>query len=388
MTRAPAIKRSHRQSQLSELIGQIYDAAQDETLWPGLGPAIARAFESTSTALRLRDRRTGEGPLLAWTENMKPSEAAMEQYQLYHWWRDIFFHRGRQMGMSQVYLRRDLISDRDLERTEFYFERLSKIGVFDMVGTVFPVADGVISSLGIHRDRAEGGYEEKHRLSVAAFLPHLSRALQLRSRLLGRAVEREATLGVLQRTGVATFVIGRDSRLIYANARAEALLRDGDGISAAGGRLITWNQADGNRLARAIENAIAVATNGDGPPGDALAILRSDRLPLTALVAPFRTARNGLGAPVPAAILFIRDPENHRLSRLALESLYGLTATEATLAAALAEGMSADTIAATHRVSLNTVRTHLKNIMAKTGTNRQAELVVLIHQSIAALDSR
>jgi len=44
-------------------------------------------------------------------------------------------------------------------------------------------------------------------------------------------------------------------------------------------------------------------------------------------------------------------------------------------------------IARRHHIGLGTVRWHLKSILAKTGTTRQAEAVALLARSVAALSS-
>ena len=63
-----------------------------------------------------------------------------------------------------------------------------------------------------------------------------------------------------------------------------------------------------------------------------------------------------------------------------LRRILGLTATEAEVALALACGATASAIARDRAVSLETVRSHLKTIFAKTGTRRQATLVALVLQ--------
>ena len=63
-----------------------------------------------------------------------------------------------------------------------------------------------------------------------------------------------------------------------------------------------------------------------------------------------------------------------------LRRVLGLTATEAEVALALACGATASAIARDRAVSLETVRSHLKTIFAKTGTRRQATLVALVLQ--------
>ena len=55
-----------------------------------------------------------------------------------------------------------------------------------------------------------------------------------------------------------------------------------------------------------------------------------------------------------------------------------LTAAEAKLAGIIAEGATIDAAAKARGVSRETIRTQLKAIFSKTGTNRQTELVRLL----------
>jgi DNA-binding CsgD family transcriptional regulator len=79
------------------------------------------------------------------------------------------------------------------------------------------------------------------------------------------------------------------------------------------------------------------------------------------------------------ALVAISDPAERPIipSKL-LKELFGLTRAEATLASALACGQSVSDYAEAARISEETARSHVKKILAKTGTNRQSELVALI----------
>jgi DNA-binding CsgD family transcriptional regulator len=61
-----------------------------------------------------------------------------------------------------------------------------------------------------------------------------------------------------------------------------------------------------------------------------------------------------------------------------LRRAFGLTRREARVASALATGLQLRAIAALHGVGMGTVRSQLKSIFVKTGTNRQPELVALL----------
>ena len=64
-----------------------------------------------------------------------------------------------------------------------------------------------------------------------------------------------------------------------------------------------------------------------------------------------------------------------------LRDLYGLSRAEAELASAFAAGMSLQDYAASHAVSMTTVRTQFARIKAKTGAMDQANVVRLVLQA-------
>lgn len=63
-----------------------------------------------------------------------------------------------------------------------------------------------------------------------------------------------------------------------------------------------------------------------------------------------------------------------------LEKLFGWTPTEARLAGLLATGQSLEEVTAQMNISIQTGRTHLKHVFAKTGFNRQGELIAFINR--------
>jgi DNA-binding CsgD family transcriptional regulator len=67
-----------------------------------------------------------------------------------------------------------------------------------------------------------------------------------------------------------------------------------------------------------------------------------------------------------------------------LQSHFGLTPAEARLALHLVAGETLRSAEAKLGITYETARTHLKNIFGKTGTCRQAELVVVIVTALPA----
>ncbi len=92
--------------------------------------------------------------------------------------------------------------------------------------------------------------------------------------------------------------------------------------------------------------------------------------------------------PEPGFMLLVSDPEAPtRIDPDALRRLYRLTPAESRLCTALANGKTLKTYAQSEGVSLETVRSQLKQAMVKTDTHKQAQLVRLLVTGPAAYAS-
>jgi len=361
---------------MASLIGDVYEAALHPELWSQMASKVAGAFESPSCILAIHNGSL-EHMQLAWrTANFtKDLSSAYEDY--YHRL-DFRAHRAAELGLSEVFLGEELMPESDFENTEFYRDYSRHLGTLRCVGSVFPDARAT-ATFAIHRPRSARAFDERDRLRFKSVLPHVSRALMVRRNLSLADVEQHIVSETLERAKLAALVVGHGGMTIYANSQAETLLRQSDGLRKSGGRLLAATQAVSERLFHLIDNAEARAAGG------ALLVPRKGRLPLTVLVVPFRPRDGAIFSTVPVAMLFVSDPELSTPGADILQSLFGLTSTEAAVANALAAGRSIAQIAQIFRISQNTVRSHIKSIFAKTGTCRQAELVSTMLHSVAML---
>ena len=98
------------------------------------------------------------------------------------------------------------------------------------------------------------------------------------------------------------------------------------------------------------------------------------------IAAPLGSVRDAVVA------IFVADPTGQMIGGPeVLEDLYQLTHSEAELVRLLAAGLSLDEAAEGRGVSLNTARSHLKHVFAKTGTSRQGELVRLVISGVGQI---
>lgn len=368
---------------LTGLIGRLYDACVDPRLWTGMAGEISRTFDSTSAVLKLHGE-DAQVQLLEVTDNLLVPESRRAWAE--HWHRnDLWVERSVGFGTSRIVTDRDLVTEREQRRSGFYREWLRELDIHHLIGAVFPANDGAaLGVLGIHRPRRAGNYTSGDRRKADLLLRHLQRALDLSRRLAHASVKQAAAFEALDRIDSGILVVDRSCRLVYANAGAEAVLRQRTALRVNAGRLLVDEPGLQEQLVSLIGASIDSLCGRSTAAGSALAIPGAGRLPLTLLVVPL----SPLGTPAaagPLALIYVRDPQCIAFDARRLQTLFDFTGTETLIASALAQGRSLAEIARQRRTGLATVRSHLKRILAKTRTHRQAEAVALLAHSIATL---
>lgn len=223
---------------------------------------------------------------------------------------------------------------------------------------------------------------------LPTLLPHLERALQLRSRLAHNDLAEHCSVAALDALATAVVLLDPALTVLYANGAAGALFGAESPLQLRGARLAQTASRGAQTLAHMVRRAVRClepgALSGPAQAPQSLCLPRSGHLPLTLSVAPFMLSGSG-GEGKPCAIIMARDPETVTASAQVLQQLFELTPAEAAVSRALAAGASLEDIAAATGVSVNTVKTHLHRVYGKTCTRRQGELIALIHGSTATL---
>jgi DNA-binding NarL/FixJ family response regulator len=173
-------------------------------------------------------------------------------------------------------------------------------------------------------------------------------------------------------------LLDRQGKVQFANHVARQLVGDTVGAKLLS-QIMGVTEAHGTfALNQAVEAAIAAHFAGQ-EYADSLAIPRPKGL-RNLLVTLCALAGEGASQPDdPAVVVFISDSESRRPAPVdVLVSLFDLTATEAQIAWAFAEGKRTDEIAEFFGISSTTVAFHKRNLFQKTHTNRQADLIALM----------
>lgn len=227
---------------------------------------------------------------------------------------------------------------------------------------------------------------------LQALLPLLQRIVRLYVVIGDSERPRKLAEHVLETSGVGVILVDSAGAVITINAAAHAIMARTRVLAIHDGRLHAMRQADQQLLQRHIREKAEQQSSYNTDPNcyAAFALLRDDHpLPVTVMVRP-GPPFGPVSAPLlRTATVILRDPARRlRLAAADLEQLFGLSRAEARLAQLLADGLSMDEAAEHLGVSRNTVRSQLQAVFAKTGTNRQGDLVRLLLSSAATLTQR
>jgi DNA-binding CsgD family transcriptional regulator len=265
----------------------------------------------------------------------------------------------------------DLYHNDEIARDPIYRDFLLPLGLGWGAGTIIPLPTGTTLLFAVERRFARGPVEPAFIQQLDALRPHLARSALMSARLrLERARAATETLALI---GLPALIFDSNGKVLSANRMIEMMSDH-----------ITWRAQDRVALKDRIANLLlqqAIATLQLEPGKQVLSFAVRGKLNDASLVAHMIPIRGN------ARDIFVRCAGVLVLTPVAapqapavelIQSLFDLTPAEARVARNLAAGDTLDEIAATGRVSRNTVRSHVRGVLEKTGCRRQAEVVALL----------
>jgi len=366
--------RVHDQQHLSDLIGTVYDAAIDPSVWES---AIVRAADfvgGCGAALFCKDVGAHHAASLHSFGYQKPLPVALFR-QIYP------AAEGHFLGdLEAPIATSDLIPSEDITRTELYRQWAEPQGIVDFLSAV--VDRTVISTaiFGIFRHERNGIVDDQARRQMSLVAPHIRRAVLIGRMFEFKAAEVATFVDTLDGLAAGMFLVDATGRLIHANAAGNAILDASDMLSSVSGRLVA---ADA-QVDRALRDVFAAAGQGDaalGSKGIAIPLIGRDGERYVAHALPLTSgARRRAGVIYTAvAALFVRKATLAVPSApQAIGSAFRLTPTELRVLLAIVEVGGIPEVATAFGIADTTVRTHVTRLFEKTGTSRQADLVKLV----------
>lgn len=370
---------------LTKLIGGVYDAAADATLWESFLAEVAKTCRADSAALVMHNfGRESHSVTASW--NLESDGELL--YQQHYGSIDVWANRARLKFFGGACTSESLCPLEELVTTEFYNDFLSR---YDTVHGMFGLAErnaNSWASVSLYRGSLSSEFRVSDLGTLNLLIPHIQRAFRLHlqfSELKARSEGIETALNMLT---IGVILLGTRGEVLLMNTRAEQVLNRRDGLLLANGKLGAAVCAESTRFRAMIGGAVQTGSGAGLSAGGTILISREKGRPISVTVAPLHELGNDLSQR-PAAVLFISDPDqNVELPVDLLRRCYGLTPTEARLALVLLEGHSLKEAADLGGVTHNTAKSQLKSVFLKTQVHHQGELIHLLLNTAVVARSR
>jgi DNA-binding CsgD family transcriptional regulator len=264
----------------------------------------------------------------------------------------------------------DDYTDAELARDPYYQEFLRPAGYFWHANLPLTLGRDEFVELSLKRRIEAGPYQRTDADALDAVVPDLLVAARLAKYTLDAEARGMARL--LEQRVAPVFELDSWGRALSRHAAAEDAACP---LRVIGRRLVASDRAAQQALDRAIARVLAEAgatalvpmTGTDGR-----------RCFLQILPVPGRARDIFLSAAALAVLIDGGEPPRVRFDAATVAQAFALTVRETAVACLLTEGATLADVARNLDMQVGTVRVHLRSIFAKTGTNRQAELVALL----------
>jgi DNA-binding CsgD family transcriptional regulator len=363
-----------------ELIREIYRSSLTTEEWPRVLARLTSEFDSTYSVIMEQERATGLARVAA--TDVLPADRQRDYERHYSRLTPVLAHWDA-LGEGKIFTDRIYGDSGDYRNSEIYNDFFRPLEADHLMFLELRCDSAWDRCLVLRRSRRIGAYDERTIARFQLLSEHLWNANHLGTRLCiaeKRANHIGAVLDDLKITG---FVADASGRVRHVTEQGEQLLREGRVLSVRGGSLGSPEPGFEKLLRAAIRDC---ATSFDQPKAEVRRVLQAPtghdrRWPLIAFVSAILWT-DAAGRDLPAALIVVNDlrraahPDAGIIARL-----FGLTPAESAVAAALCVGVSPSRYAVATGISVQTARTHLKRVQAKTDTHSQAELVALLLRS-------
>jgi DNA-binding CsgD family transcriptional regulator len=363
--------------QLSHLIGEIYDAALDPALWPDVVGRAGRFVGGQVASIFSKSPVAGSGSVyydsgadpyyrqLYFEKYVKLDPGTTGQY---------FAEIGQPIAVS------DLMPYGEFLETQFYKEWVKPQGLVDFVSAVLDKSATTAALFGVFRYESDGLVDEETRQRMRLIVPHIRRAVLVGQLIDLKASEAASFADTLDGMSSAICLVDATGRIVHANAAGSRTLDAGDPLFTLEGRIAARDaQAD-----QSLQQLFAATAGGDaavGTSGIALPLMAQDGVRHVIHVLPLTSgARRTAGRSYAAtAAIFVRRAVLDPISPPELIARsFGLTPTELRVLLTVVEVGGVPQVSSVLGIAETTIKTHLRRLFAKTGADRQADLVKVV----------
>ena len=362
--------------QLDYLIGMLYETVLNPTLWSEVLGLCASYTDSAAAHMLVIDKQFSHPVFSAFggdAMNLENESAYIDHYMSVD--PRMTSNMMNNAAAHEWRCCHNYLSNQVISRSEFYQDYLiPHSGRYSMGAYVDDNRDQH-TLIGLLRKVDQPPFGNEEQMAAQRFSGHLQRALRLQRHTHDLHTKAELGARAIDALALSMLIVDSKGAILHLNAGAERLLNSRVcSLNSYAGRLSTVYPSDKNKLF-----ALIVKATNHPAVGGAMFLTgeQTRQVFVTPLPAASPFAHDW---QTPLALVIVMEPGKNQSALQLLATLYDLSPAELRIASALLAGKSPEQYALEAGVTMNTIRTQLKNMFSKTGTHRQSELVALLNR--------
>lgn len=377
--------RSISLEEFNELVSHIYDASLDLAQWTQLLQMLAKTFNAKSGMLRIQDIRKNK-VFGYYTHGLDPWY--QKRYAEHFVKCDPVVQRLEKLNPGYVDQTATGLPKDYFRQSEYFNDYAKPQENTQLCGGIVGLSNNRIALFGIQRADIDGPYTDYEMSLLRVLFPHLRRAVNINGIIGSLSSQLGVANELFDKLTTGVVLVNRFGHPLFVNKAAEAIFANDEGFELSQNEMVLPRRGDTKELQKLIYDASQ--SDGFKRGGYLSVLIPSQPYSVSIIVAPVNSESNvsvGFGLSNASAIVYIdtRKKTSQEFSLEILQQLYGLTKAEAKLVVELCDGKSMDEMSGKFKVSKETLRTHLKACLRKTGTKRQVDLVRLVLTGPASL---
>jgi DNA-binding CsgD family transcriptional regulator/PAS domain-containing protein len=376
-------QRQSKEAILHQAIGSLYEAATTSERW---GPALDRLcpiFGSVAAHYFVWNRVLDRPVASQGSTTYLGQKKALQYYLRIDPRRLLLSH----YPVGSTLLCHEHFDEVFVQHNEYFRDYSLPLGRRFLMGANL-LQNGPTSSIfAFLRSPQQGPFGSEEYALFERLRPELERVARIHWRYMQAHQDCEFSQNILD--GLPSCIVVTDGAacILRVNQAATRMLDDGGVLRAVSGRLVAPTSPQTAVLHQLIRQATAVDEIEIVNGGCTIIEDRScSRHVIMITRLNNQSTISGKSASV-LALVTLNNLTPHTGSDRPLIDIFGLTPAEAKLADAVASGKRLDAVANERGVRMSTLRTQMRAIYSKTGTNRQAELAHLVSSLPKARDN-
>jgi PAS domain-containing protein len=232
---------------VSDLIGDIYDAALDPSLWPLVLERIVRYFEAAAAVLYVQDLHLREGQFyFSYGDDPHFTRLYLEKYARINPLAPHFMVT----NVGDVFRAGQLIPYEELKKSQFYKEWLEPQRYTEFVATTLDKSATGAAFVSVTRDKEQGFMDDASVERMRLIAPHLRRAIMIGKIIDLKKVEAANFESVINGLLDAVMLVDAPRRIVYANESATRMMSEAEIIRRGTADTLQVNDADAHAILR------------------------------------------------------------------------------------------------------------------------------------------